>query len=131
LDALEYAPQLAGVPTSGGKDKDRHPIDRGLAEDTVGGVETRHIFKIVTTKRTLLLSAPSETEEIKWLSTVRALIARRAAPCGQGQVPVGSGSGAPMALAGVQAPLAASKSVSGGHGEKGERHSRQRSQSSV
>lgn len=34
-------------------------------------------FKIVTTKRTLLLCAPSEEEEIQWLSAVRALIARR------------------------------------------------------
>lgn len=34
-------------------------------------------FKIVTTKRTLILCAPSEEEEIKWLSAIRALIARR------------------------------------------------------
>ncbi|KAI0787455.1 hypothetical protein C8Q74DRAFT_1196304 [Fomes fomentarius] len=43
-----------------------------------------HTFKIVTTKRTLLLCAPSEEEEIKWLSVIRALIARRT---GQGVVP--------------------------------------------
>lgn len=43
-----------------------------------------HTFKIVTTKRTLLLCAPSEEEEIKWLSAVRALIARRS---GAGVVP--------------------------------------------
>ena len=36
-----------------------------------------HVFKIVMTKRSLLLCAPSEEEEIKWLSAVRALIARR------------------------------------------------------
>ena len=36
-----------------------------------------HTFKIVTTKRTLLLCAPSEEEEIKWLSAIGALIARR------------------------------------------------------
>ncbi|KAG2146138.1 uncharacterized protein EDB93DRAFT_1086433 [Suillus bovinus] len=41
-------------------------------------------FKIVTTKRTLLLCAPSEEEEIKWLSAIRALIARRS---GAGVVP--------------------------------------------
>lgn len=34
-------------------------------------------FKIVTTKRTLLLCAPTEEDEIKWLGAVRALIARR------------------------------------------------------
>ncbi|KAG8990721.1 hypothetical protein FRB90_001639 [Tulasnella sp. 427] len=38
-----------------------------------------HTFKIVTPKRPLLLCAPSEEEEIKWLSAVRALIARRTA----------------------------------------------------
>ncbi|KAH7884375.1 hypothetical protein F5I97DRAFT_1929251 [Phlebopus sp. FC_14] len=43
-------------------------------------------FKIVTTKRTLLLCAPSEEEEIKWLSAIRALIARRT---GAGVVPGG------------------------------------------
>ena len=36
-----------------------------------------HTFKIITPKRCLLLCAPSEEEEIKWLSAVRALIARR------------------------------------------------------
>lgn len=34
-------------------------------------------FKIITTQRPFLLSAPSEEEEIRWLSAVRALIARR------------------------------------------------------
>ena len=36
-----------------------------------------HSFKIVTTKRTLLLCAPSEEDEIRWLGAIRALIARR------------------------------------------------------
>ncbi|KAH9052992.1 hypothetical protein EDB83DRAFT_2507029 [Lactarius deliciosus] len=44
----------------------------------------KHTFKIVTTKRTLVLCAPSEEEEIQWLSAVRALIARRS---GAGVVP--------------------------------------------
>lgn len=35
------------------------------------------VFKLVTTKGPLVLSAPSEAEEIKWLSAVRAVIARR------------------------------------------------------
>ncbi len=43
-----------------------------------------HTFKIVTTKRTLLLCAPSEDDEIKWLGAIRALIARRME---SGQVP--------------------------------------------
>ncbi|KAI6024845.1 hypothetical protein BKA83DRAFT_4471781 [Pisolithus microcarpus] len=36
--------------------------------DKQASVERSHMFKIVTTKRTLLLCAPSEEEEIKWLS---------------------------------------------------------------
>lgn len=46
----------------------------------LGGVssQARNTFKIITTKRPFLLSAPSEEEEIRWLSAVRALIARRA-----------------------------------------------------
>lgn len=55
--------------------------------DKQASVERSHMFKIVTTKRTLLLCAPSEEEEIKWLSAIRALIARRT---GAGVVP-GSG----------------------------------------
>ena len=43
-----------------------------------------HMFKIVTTKRNLLLCAPTEEDEIRWLGAVRALIARRS---GAGVVP--------------------------------------------
>jgi len=50
----------------------------------VDEVNSTHTFKIVTTKRTLLLCAPSEEDEIKWLGAIRALIARRAE---LGQVP--------------------------------------------
>lgn len=76
LDALEFDMQShrhgGGIPppvistqASGGP-----PENRNLACGS-------YTFKIVTTKRTLLLCAPSEEEEIKWLSAVRALIARR------------------------------------------------------
>ncbi|KAG8741385.1 hypothetical protein FRC10_002905 [Ceratobasidium sp. 414] len=41
--------------------------------------DKEHIFKIITPKRSFMLCAPSEEEEIKWLSAVRALIARRTA----------------------------------------------------
>lgn len=43
------------------------------------GGDKEHIFKIITPKKSFMLCAPSEEEEIKWLSAVRALIARRAA----------------------------------------------------
>ncbi|KAG8867395.1 hypothetical protein FRC20_005861 [Serendipita sp. 405] len=37
-----------------------------------------YTFKVITPKKTLLLCAPSEDEEVKWISAIRALIARRA-----------------------------------------------------
>jgi hypothetical protein len=64
LDALDY--DVSGLKE--GRDQPQPP---NL------GVESKHTFKIVTTKRTLVLCAPSEEESIKWLSAVRALIARR------------------------------------------------------
>lgn len=83
LDALEF-------------DMQTHKHGGGIAPPVMsaqgpgGSPENRkqaygpYTFKIVTTKRTLLLCAPSEEEEIKWLSAVRALIARRT---GAGVVP--------------------------------------------
>ncbi|KAF5376173.1 hypothetical protein D9757_009340 [Collybiopsis confluens] len=76
LDALEYDvvshrnhhhPPSVSSPTS---------IEGGSSEGG-GGPSTAHTFKIITSKRTLLLCAPTEEDEIKWLSAVRALIARR------------------------------------------------------
>ncbi|VDC06851.1 unnamed protein product [Peniophora sp. CBMAI 1063] len=57
LDAFEYEYEGGGEGLEGG-----------------GGA---HVFKVVTTKRALVLSAPSEEEEIRWVSAVRALLARR------------------------------------------------------
>ncbi|KAI9460746.1 hypothetical protein F5148DRAFT_251418 [Russula earlei] len=109
LDAFEFDVPPSTAPPShsrGGSDE----VDQTLL---------KHTFKIVTTKRTLVLCAPSEEEEIQWLSAVRALIARRSdagvvpgdvvqgslapksggfdhvAP-GHGQMAAGSGSGGGM-----------------------------------
>ena len=49
----------------------------GGGEGLEGGGGGAHVFKVVTTKRALVLSAPSEEEEIRWVSAVRALLARR------------------------------------------------------
>ncbi|KAF7336812.1 Pleckstrin y domain-containing family A member 1 [Mycena venus] len=83
LDALEYDlpanrqnPALMVSPTAAGGP----PVPPGSEDDATAA----HTFKIVTTKRTLLLCAPSEEDEIKWLGAVRALIARRS---GSGGVP--------------------------------------------
>lgn len=77
LDALEYdlpthrnAPSVNNPPVLS-------PHTATSVSDEPDGSQGRHTFKVVTTKRTLLLCAPSEMEEIKWLSAVRALIARR------------------------------------------------------
>ncbi|KAF8920358.1 hypothetical protein CPB85DRAFT_1211936 [Mucidula mucida] len=78
LDALEYdlqahrqnLPLTTSPPLPGSLDGDDPHSD--------------HAFKIVTTKRTLLLCAPNEEDEIKWLGAIRALIARRS---GAGVVP--------------------------------------------
>ena len=64
-----------------------------------------HTFKIVTTKRNLLLCAPTEEDEIKWLGAVRALIARRS---GVGVVPGGSPSKTMASSPGADANLSAS-----------------------
>lgn len=75
LDALDYE-----VPHSlpGSKESRDQPQPPNPSSSQGGtGVVSKHTFKIVTTKRTLVLCAPSEEESIKWLSAVRALIARR------------------------------------------------------
>lgn len=98
LDALEYdlpshrsnpsapSPPLASPPpqTHGFSVAAEEAEAYGLRSQTQTKQAGTHTFKVVTTKRTLLLCAPSEEEEIKWLSAVRALIARRS---GAGVVP--------------------------------------------
>ncbi|KAG1750857.1 hypothetical protein EDB19DRAFT_1893368 [Suillus lakei] len=85
LDALEFDMRShkhsAPIPPPS-----TSPLSSSTAPDDSHGHFT---FKIVTTKRTLLLCAPSEEEEIKWLSAIRALIARRS---GAGVMP-GDASG--------------------------------------
>ncbi|KDR78840.1 hypothetical protein GALMADRAFT_64122 [Galerina marginata CBS 339.88] len=77
LDALEYDLPRQGPTTPSVASQP------GIGTDT-DEVNSTHTFKIVTTKRTLLLCAPSEDDEIKWLGAIRALIVRRAE---SGQVP--------------------------------------------
>ena len=74
MDALEYdlqsssQRQYSGTPSS--------PHVGGYHADG-DDVQSTHTFKIVTTQRTLLLCAPCEDDEIKWMGAIRALIARR------------------------------------------------------
>lgn len=111
LDALEYDlpvdRQGHGIPSSATSP----PLSSSLPKmpEDADGSHGKHTFKVVTTKRSLLLCAPSEEEEIKWLSAVRALIARRsgpASPHGSSTVAGGGGGGAnskTTASAGVEA----------------------------
>ena len=74
-------------------------------------MQSTHTFKIVTTKRTLLLCAPSEDDEIKWMGAIRALIARRTdsglVP-GQSKFPSG-----PLSIPPVTASVSASAAIKG------------------
>ena len=74
LDALDY--EVSHNP-SGSKESRDQPQLPNPSSQGGSGVDSKYTFKIVTTKRTLVLCAPSEEESIKWLSAVRALIARR------------------------------------------------------
>ncbi|KAI0322120.1 hypothetical protein OF83DRAFT_1161384 [Amylostereum chailletii] len=70
------------IPLTRVLDAFEHDVPAGPSSSGAGGSEDEsgagtHTFKIVTMERTLLLCAPSEEEEIRWVSAVRALIARR------------------------------------------------------
>ncbi|KAJ7455227.1 pleckstrin-like protein [Mycena galericulata] len=108
LDALEYDlpanrqnPALMAPPTVS--------PPAAVAPSSDDDPNSAHTFKIVTTKRTLLLCAPSEEDEIKWLGAVRALIARRS---GSGGVP---GDSTKIAASNDISPTASGMS-SGGSG---------------
>ncbi|KII85129.1 hypothetical protein PLICRDRAFT_45260 [Plicaturopsis crispa FD-325 SS-3] len=110
LDAIEYDlpphranPALISPPVSSPPHQLSSPPDEAEGAGA-------HTFKIITTKRTLLLCAPSEEEEIKWLSAVRALIARRS---GAGAESGGGKNAGPVA-AEPSSGVAPSASGSGG-----------------
>ncbi|EPQ54326.1 PH-domain-containing protein [Gloeophyllum trabeum ATCC 11539] len=118
LDALEYdLPQQRAGPTHVSPPGVTSPPTTVPVNSEEGdAVQKKHTFKIVTTKRTLLLCAPSEEEEIKWLSAVRALIARRS---GAGVVPGSAGASSVAKPTGTEIQHAASGSGSGPSGIRG------------
>jgi hypothetical protein len=87
MDALEF--ELPAKSQHLHTPHSMSPSPSGASEDSEDG-HRAHTFKIVTTKRTLLLCVPSEEDEIKWLGAIQALIARRQSA---GGVPGQSGSG--------------------------------------
>ncbi|KAJ7067188.1 pleckstrin-like protein [Mycena amicta] len=107
LDALEYdlPPHRQTASGSAGVSPSMPPA----GDDDKGNT---HTFKIVTTKRTLLLCAPNEEDEIKWLGAIRALIARRS---GIGGVP-GDSTKISSAVAGSHDVSPSTSGFSGGGG---------------
>ncbi|CCM03613.1 uncharacterized protein FIBRA_05751 [Fibroporia radiculosa] len=111
LDALEYdLPAHRHMPSAAPPPGVSPPHAPHAGGDEGDGAHGRYTFKVVTTKRTLLLCAPSEEEEIKWLSAVRALIARRS---GQGVVP-GDAAPAGKAMASAGGPSSEVQGSAGG-----------------
>lgn len=81
LDAIEYtpAPPLASRrPTSSaGPLSPSSSAAAPLGQNDDGKKNYEHCFKIITPKRTFLVTAPTEEEEIKWLAALQCLVARR------------------------------------------------------
>jgi hypothetical protein len=107
LDALEYDLQSSQRQYSGTASSPQgYHAD---AEDVQS-----HTFKIVTTKRTLLLCAPSEDDEIKWMGAIRALIARRTdSGLVPGQPKFSSSPGGPLSVSPVTASASAGAAIKG------------------
>lgn len=96
LDALEFDPDGSGTDVSDSdldapsesslprgpsrqfsmRSKDATSASKRTA-DKVAGSPDEHLFRIVTAKRTFVLCAPSEEDEIKWLAAFRALLTRQ------------------------------------------------------
>jgi hypothetical protein len=101
----------AGPLASGSQYQTASSVSGGGFGDEEGtptsGPGASYTFKIVATKKNLLLCAPSEEEEIQWLSAVRALIARKV------------NGGVSASSSGGQNPFDAGASVASGAGTTG------------
>ncbi|GAA6061900.1 hypothetical protein JCM10212_004718 [Sporobolomyces blumeae] len=85
LDAIEYEPApaptskrtlpLSSGPLSPSSDDHSRALGGGGGGD--GRRNYEHCFKIITPKRTYLVCAPSEEDEIKWLAALQCLVARK------------------------------------------------------
>ncbi|KAJ8519065.1 hypothetical protein ONZ45_g3943 [Pleurotus djamor] len=110
VDALEYNLPVRGSnlmsPSSTTPSSFNSAMPDALDADS-------HTFKIVTTKRSLLLCAPTEDDEIKWLGAVRALIARRSVTHEPGPIQASSSGGSTSA---GPIPAATSSGAIGGSG---------------
>ncbi|RDX57065.1 PH-domain-containing protein [Lentinus brumalis] len=122
IDTLEYdLPPHRNHPAVGSPSPASPQAAIAAASPDDGEGAGTHTFKVVTTKRTLLLCAPSEEEEIRWLSAIRALIARRS---GQGVVPGEPQSASVSPPAGAAAAAAAAGAGTTAPGTPGPVHRR-------
>ena len=112
LDALEFQPNGSGsdeddsdldAPSESSlpakparqfsmRGRDVSTPKRAQAGPSGAGAVDEHLFRVVTAKRTFVLCAPSEEDEIKWLAAFRALLNRQRDWSGSGE----GTSGAPM-----------------------------------
>lgn len=81
LDAIEYdaaqpAPSARRPPTSGPLTPSSSSILPTSPLDD-GKRNYEHCFKIITPKRTYLVCAPTEEDEIRWLAALQCLVARK------------------------------------------------------
>lgn len=105
LDAIEYAPSPS-LPL-------RRPLSSGGISSAASGASSvnlddgkrnyQHSFKIITPKRTYLVCAPSEEDEIKWLAALQCVVARKVTSPNPG---LGAGAG----IASVRMPSTPSTS---------------------
>ena len=110
LDALELSPHSSASDVSDSEDEPSHSRDRGNtltsgptrqfssvrhaapalrrtpSEKSGAGVDG-HLFRLITAKRTFVLCAPTEEDEIKWLAAVRALLHRQRERSGNNEPP--------------------------------------------
>lgn len=73
LDAIEYAPSVA-MPRS---QSSALSFPTPSATPNSSSKSYEHCFKIITPKRTYVVGAPSEEDEIRWLAALQCLVARK------------------------------------------------------
>ncbi|GAA5954928.1 hypothetical protein JCM21900_005938, partial [Sporobolomyces salmonicolor] len=74
LDAIEYDPSTSQPPKRPTIALPTNPVSPGGHD---GERNYEHCFKIITPKRTYLVCAPSEEDEIKWLAALQCLVKRK------------------------------------------------------
>jgi hypothetical protein len=115
LDALEFRPSSSGSDSDFPEPSPLHPsssqFKKPLPKSQAANEENEHTFRLITAKRTFVLCAPSEEDEIKWLAGFRALLNRERERSNPGTTtsgpmsPVGS---APLPMIMAQPPTPAS-----------------------